>query len=239
MPFRFSLLTRPAVTRSFTAAGVLLALTALAPSASARKFEARRHPRIRAIAHAFVNAALPGLGLMPDTDEAMPEEGKQYELKFVRQGGEAIDVVYRVGDTYIPEALEKLNHFLRDSHNEQVNSFDPRTFDVLHTVLAKVNKAGSVINVLSAYRSQETNDALRAGHTTNAAEHSQHIEAKALDVRVEGVPAARLRDAALSLDAGGVGYYPKSQFVHLDVGPVRQWTYAPHARRARHRHGRA
>lgn len=253
LPLRLSSISRLASVRTFTAIGSVLALGLVSQPASARKFEMRRHPRVRAVAHAFVNAALPGLGLMPiaradgdmpadgasPADAATPVEGKKYELKFARQGGELIDVVYRVGDTYIPEALDKLDHFLRDSHNEQVTKFDPRTFDLLHTVLAKVDKAGSVINVLSAYRSQETNDALRASHTTNAAEHSQHIEAKAVDVRVEGVPAARLRDAALSLDAGGVGFYPKSQFVHVDVGPVRQWTYAPHARKAKHRRRRA
>lgn len=215
-----------------------------APSASARKFEARKHPRIRAVAHAFVNAALPGLGLMPieGADDDAPADGQKYELKFERQGGEMIDVVYRVGDTYIPDALDKLNHFLRDSHNEQVNSFDPRTFDVIHTMLAKVGKATSTISVLSAYRSKETNDALRASGTTNAAEHSQHIEAHAVDMRVEGVAAARLRDAALSLDAGGVGYYPKAQFVHVDIGPVRQWTYSSHhaaSGKHRRRHKRA
>jgi len=190
---------------------------------------------MRAVARAFANVALPGLGLLPIEGDDTPTDGKKYELKFARQGGEMIDVVYRVGDTYIPEALEKLNHFLRDSHNEQVNTFDPRTFDVLHTLLAKVGRTSAVINVLSAYRSKETNDALRASGTTNAAEHSQHIEAKAVDMRVEGVPAARLRDAALSLDAGGVGYYPKGQFIHVDTGPVRKWTYAPHASKRKHR----
>ncbi len=240
MPLRFSSFhTRIVSCHTLAAFGVLVALGMTAPSASARKFEARRHPRIRAMAHAFVNAALPGLGLIPIDGDDAPTEGQKYELKFARQGGEMIDVVYRVGDTYIPDALDKLNHFLRDSHNEQVNSFDPRTFDVLHTVLAKVGKASGVINVLSAYRSQETNDELRASGTTNAAEHSQHIEARAVDMRVEGVSAARLRDAALSLDAGGVGYYPRSQFVHVDIGPVRQWTYAPHAGKHRRRHRRA
>lgn len=242
MPLRFSSLNLGLVSaRTVTAFGVLVALGMTAPSASARKFEARKHPRIRAVAHAFVNATLPGLGLLPiDGDEVTaPSDGQKYELKFARQGGEMIDVVYRVGDTYIPDALDKLNHFLRDSHNEQVNTFDPRTFDVLHTMLAKVGKASGVISVLSAYRSQETNDALRASGTTNAAEHSQHIEAKAVDMRVEGVPAARLRDAALSLDAGGVGYYPKGQFVHVDTGPVRKWTYSPRAGgRHKRRHSR-
>jgi uncharacterized protein YcbK (DUF882 family) len=96
-------------------------------------------------------------------------------------------------------------------------------------MLAKLGKSDGVIDVLSGYRSQETNDELRASGTTNAAEHSQHIVAKAVDLRVDGVPAPVLRDAALSLNAGGVGYYPKSQFVHVDTGPVRQWTYSPHA----------
>jgi uncharacterized protein YcbK (DUF882 family) len=147
--------------------------------------------------------------------------------------GEVLNVVYRIGDTYIPDALSKLNEFLRDSHNEEVSDYDPRTFDVLHTMLAKLGKSNAAVNILSAYRTQETNDMLRESGTTNAALHSQHIEAKALDIRVPGISAPLLRDAALSLDAGGVGYYPKSQFVHVDVGPVRQWTYSPHRHRSR------
>jgi uncharacterized protein YcbK (DUF882 family) len=231
-------LRRPACIRSVSAFCVLAAVVAAAPQASARKFEAKKHPRMRAIAHAFVNAALPGMGLLP-MDEQAKLEGQPYELKFARQGGEAIDVVYRVGDTYIPEALDRLNHFLKDSHNEIVTAYDPRTFDVLHTMLAKIGKSASVIDVLSAYRTKQTNDALRESGGTNAAEHSQHIEATAIDMRVPGVNAATLRDAALSLEAGGVGYYPKAQFVHVDVGPVRQWTYSPHRGAAgRHGHGR-
>jgi uncharacterized protein YcbK (DUF882 family) len=149
-----------------------------------------------------------------------------------------IDVVYRIGDTYIPEALDQLNEFLRDSHNQEVAPYDPRTFDLLHTVLAKVGKTSSVVDILSGYRSQETNDELRMSGATNAAEHSQHILAKAMDIRVAGVSARMLRDAALSLAAGGVGYYPASQFVHLDVGPLRQWTFSPHMRLRRRLRGR-
>lgn len=210
----------------------LLAVTLLAvvvPSASARKSVQQRHPRLHAIAHAFVSVALPEAGLLPEPDEYMSIDGEKYEIKLAHaHTGEMIDVVYRIGDTYIPQALSQLNNFLRDSHNEEISQFDPRTFDVLHTMLAKVGKANGIIDVLSGYRSQETNDALRASGTTNAAEHSQHIQAKAVDLRVEGVPAPVLRDAAKSLEAGGVGYYPASQFVHVDVGPVRQWTYTPH-----------
>jgi uncharacterized protein YcbK (DUF882 family) len=180
---------------------------------------------------------MPEVGFLPDYAELVPsEDGQKYEIRLAHgRTGEMLDVVYRIGDTYIPDALDQLDNFLRDSHNEQINQFDPRTFDVLHTVLAKIGKPNAVIDVLSGYRSQETNDELRASGTTNAAEHSQHIVAKAVDLRVDGVPAPLVRDAALSLNAGGVGYYPKSQFVHLDVGPVRQWTYTPHAA---HRHSR-
>jgi uncharacterized protein YcbK (DUF882 family) len=178
-----------------------------------------------------VDASLPVVGLLPDEDEDLPDEGQKYELKLtMAQTGEMIDVVYRIGDTYIPEALDTLNEFLRDSHNQEVAAYDPRTFDLLHTVLAKVGKTSSVVDILSGYRSQETNDELRASGTTNAAEHSEHILAKAMDIRVAGVSARMLRDAALSLAAGGVGYYPASQFVHLDVGPLRQWTFIPHMR---------
>jgi uncharacterized protein YcbK (DUF882 family) len=125
-----------------------------------------------------MNVALPGVGLLPDEEEEIPTEGEKYELKLVRAyTGEVLSVVYRIGDTYIPDALEKLNDFLRDSHNQEVSVYDPRTFDVLHTMLAKLGKTDSAINILSAYRTQETNDMLRESGTTNAALHSQHIEA--------------------------------------------------------------
>lgn len=216
-----------------------IAVLALAvPTASARKSSSRRHPRLRALAHAFVNAALPNTALLPEEEEYLPVAGLKYELKLAHShSGEAVDVVYRIGDTYIPEALDQLNHFLRDSHNQEVSSYDPRTFDMLHTMLAKLGKSNGVIDILSGYRSKETNDALRESGTTNAAEHSQHIVAKAIDLRVEGVPATLLRDAAKSLDAGGVGYYPASQFVHVDVGPVREWTYSPRHGHGGHGHG--
>lgn len=191
--------------------------------------------------HLLVNVGLPGAGFLPDPDDDtdLPEEGQKYELRLAQRGGEAIDVVYRVGNTYIPEALDKLSNFLHDSHNDEVKSYDPRTFDVLHTMLAKLNRSTSAIEILSGYRTKATNDALRASGTTNAAEHSQHIEGKAIDIRVPGVAASELRDAALSLNAGGVGYYPAGQFVHVDTGPVREWVYAPHKGSRGHHRGRS
>ena len=208
-------------------------------SASARKSAAHPHTRLRAMAHAFVNAALPGEGLLPIDEDDHPTEGQKYEVKLTHaHTNEMIDVVYRIGDVYIPEAIDKLSDFLRDSHNQEINRFDPRTFDVIHTVLAKLGRPDGAVDILSGYRSEETNDMLRESGTTNAAKYSQHIQGRAIDIRVPGVPAALVRDAALSLGAGGVGYYPQSQFVHVDVGPVRQWTFARHASRRHFRRSR-
>lgn len=216
--------------------GALVFLVAVSAGAQSRSAK-RKHPHLHTVRHFLSNVGLPGAGLLPDDDDAdVPEEGQKYELKLAQRGGEVIDVVYRVGNTYVPEALAKLSSFLHDTHNDEVKIYDPRTFDVLHTMLARLGRPGSAIQILSGYRTKETNDALRASGTTNAAEHSQHIEGKAIDLRVEGVPARDLRDAALSLNAGGVGYYPAGQFVHVDTGPVREWTYTAH--KASHKRGR-
>jgi uncharacterized protein YcbK (DUF882 family) len=224
--------------RQVCALTALVVLAAFAPAANARNVERHKHPRLHAIRHMLADVGLPSMGFISDDDDA-PEDGPKYELKLARQSGEIIDVIYRVGNTYIPQALDNLSLFLRDSHNDEVKNYDPRTFDLLHTMLQKVDRSSSVIEILCGYRTKETNDALRESGTTNAAEHSMHIEANALDLRVPGVPAVELRDAALSLEAGGVGYYPKGQFVHVDTGPVRQWTFAPRSRRATHsRHHR-
>lgn len=233
----FSCLGSFGLARTVCALTTLAVLAAAAPTAGARTVERSRHAhRSVALRYLLPDVSLPSVGAVSDE---VPEDGQGYELKLVRQTGESLDVIYRVGDTYIPAALDNLSEFLRDSHNEEVKSYDPRIFDVLHTLLRKVNRSAAAIEVLCGYRTKETNDALRATHTTNAAEHSQHIEAAAVDIRVPGVPAAELRDAALQLGAGGVGYYPKGQFIHVDTGDVRKWTFARrkggHARRHRRR----
>jgi len=217
----------------------LVVLIAVGPAASARAIAHHKHPHLHAGGNKLPSVSLPSVGVISDSDDEVPEDGEKYELKLARQDGENIDVIYRVGDAYIPEALDNLSQFLRDSHNEEVKSYDPRTFDILHTMLRKLNRLSSVIDVLCGYRTKETNDALRESGATNAAEHSEHIEGNALDIRVQGVPAVKLRDAALSLGAGGVGYYPKAQFIHVDTGPVRKWTFAPRRAGRSRRHHRA
>ena len=153
--------------------------------------------------------------------------------------GESLDIVYRVGDEYLPEAVEKLNYFLRDRHTQDVAEYDPKEFDVLHGLLARLRKPNGVIDVVCGYRTPETNADLRQNSPkTGVAEHSQHMEGHAIDLRVPGVSTVALRNAALSLHAGGVGYYPVSQFVHVDVGPVRQWAFGRSPRKPGRRRGR-
>ena len=163
----------------------------------------------------------------------LPDAGKQYKLRLSNlHTGENLDVVYRIGNVYVPEALEKLDYFLRDHNTQDVVRYEPKEFDVLHALLSRLGRSNGFIDVVCGYRTPETNEALRhASARTGVAEHSQHMEGHAIDLRVPGVATARLRNAALSLHAGGVGYYPVSQFVHVDVGPVREWAFGAAAHR--------
>lgn len=183
-------------------------------------------------------------GVLPVAESDLPATGQRYELKLYHlHTGESLDIVYRIGDTYIPSALEELNHFLRDHRTQDVSSYDPSEFDLLHNLLTRLHRPNATIDIVCGYRSPQSNEFLRTlGGTvdpsaTGVAEHSQHVLAKAIDIRVPGVSTRRLDQAALSLKAGGVGYYPVSQFVHVDVGPVRQWSFsgASHSRRHRRR----
>ncbi len=137
--------------------------------------------------------------------------------------GERIALVYAIGADFVPAALGSLNHFLRDHYTGDVGLIDPQLFDLLHRVQLTLGGAGRVFEVISGYRSVVTNATLRLTRGGGVAGHSLHMEGRAIDVRLSGVALADLRDAALSLQRGGVGYYPHEQFVHLDTGRVRRW----------------
>jgi uncharacterized protein YcbK (DUF882 family) len=136
--------------------------------------------------------------------------------------GERIELVYAVGGSFVPEAMGSLNRFLRDHYSGEVGAIDPQLFDLLHVVQRTLG-SGRAYEVISGYRCPSTNDTLRQTRGGGVARHSLHMEGRAVDVRLPGVPLADLRDAALSLRAGGVGFYPREQFVHLDTGRVRSW----------------
>jgi uncharacterized protein YcbK (DUF882 family) len=156
--------------------------------------------------------------------EAIAVEGpRAHRLRLYNtHTGERLDVVYRRGDAYLPDALRKLEHHLRDFRSGDEQPFDPRLFDLLAELAEAAGKPEGEFQVISGYRSPETNEMLRR-RTTGVAKNSLHTKAQAIDVRLPGVKTEKLREVALSLKRGGVGYYARSDFIHVDTGRVRRW----------------
>jgi uncharacterized protein YcbK (DUF882 family) len=136
--------------------------------------------------------------------------------------GDTFNEVFYANGAYVPDALAEAMRVLRDWRNGEEHPMDPRLFDTLHAVSARLD-TNRPFQVISGYRSPHTNAMLHE-RSSGVAEHSQHMLGKAIDVRVEGVELNRVHAAALDVGAGGVGYYPVSNFVHVDVARVRQWT---------------
>jgi uncharacterized protein YcbK (DUF882 family) len=134
--------------------------------------------------------------------------------------GERLQVVYYALGGYLADALVSVNRVLRDFRTGEQHSIDPRLLDTLCALRAACG--GGTFEIISGYRSPQTNAMLRRA-STGVAEGSLHTTGRAIDVRLVGTPTARLRDAAIALGHGGVGYYPGSDFVHLDTGRVRTW----------------
>lgn len=135
--------------------------------------------------------------------------------------GERLAIEYFGAGQYKPEALAALNQLLRDHRTGDVAEIDPRLFDILHDAAVLADREPR-FEVISGYRSPHTN-AMLNGRSDGVARRSLHMEGRAIDVRLVGYRTDRLRDLALGLQHGGVGYYRKSDFVHLDTGRVRTW----------------
>lgn len=135
--------------------------------------------------------------------------------------GEKLTRTYWAHGEYLVEPLADIDHLLRDHRSDQSHPMDPQLLDLLHRLQHKV---GSVkpFEIISGYRSPKSNAMLR-GKSSGVAKKSLHMQGKAIDVRLPGQDLHKLRQAALSLKAGGVGYYPKSNFLHIDTGRVRHW----------------
>ena len=152
-----------------------------------------------------------------------PAAAGTYRLRFHHlHTGERLDVVYRNAVGYDPAALARIDRILRDWRKDDVHAYDPRLMDLLRDLLASLGRPDAEIQVICGYRTPATNESLRLGGH-GVAQQSMHVKAMAIDIRVPGVPLAELRDAALRLGRGGVGYYAASDFVHVDVGRVRRW----------------
>lgn len=150
-------------------------------------------------------------------------EGREYRLNLYHSHtGERLDIVYRRGDSYLPGSIIHLDHFLRDHRTGDVHQFDPHLFDLLHDLGGAIGRPEGIIDIVCGYRSPWSNAFLRRT-SAGVAEHSLHMQGEAIDIRIPGIPTWKLRDVALALHRGGVGYYPKSEFVHVDVGRFRRW----------------
>jgi uncharacterized protein YcbK (DUF882 family) len=134
---------------------------------------------------------------------------------------ESFDDVYWADGNYKPEALKRLDVLLRDHRAKQVCRYDPRLFDLLARVHASV-ESEAPFEVICGYRSRRTN-AMARRRSRGVAKESYHTRGMAIDIRLPDAQLRGISELAKSLQAGGVGYYPRSGFVHLDVGPVRTW----------------
>jgi len=132
-----------------------------------------------------------------------------------------LDIVYYENGEYVESAMDEINRFLKDFRTGDVAEMDPKLLDILYDVR---NELGSdeTFEVISAYRSPKTNQMLRS-NSTGVAKNSQHLLGNAIDVRLRGVPIEKLRDTALEMKRGGVGFYKQSDFVHMDTARVRYW----------------
>ena len=158
-----------------------------------------------------------GLQFTPKASAAAPRTLAFYHT----HTKERLRVTYAENGVRIPKALTQISYFLRDFRTGDVHAIDPMLLDLLYALRARVGGTGTY-EIISAYRSPRTNEMLRS-RSSGVAKRSLHMEGKAIDVRLTGVRTSRLREEALALHLGGVGYYANSDFVHVDTGRVRQW----------------
>jgi uncharacterized protein YcbK (DUF882 family) len=174
-----------------------------------------------------VGAAAAAAALVPAPLFAAPastNRGDRVLSFFHTHTGERLKVAYCCDGEYQPEALQQINHLLRDFRLDEVKPIDPKLLDLLHN-LGGTLETEQPFHVISGYRSPKTNLMLRGrgGSHSGVASKSLHMVGKAIDIRIPGVKLDHVRGAARSLKRGGVGYYPDSNFVHVDTGRVRYW----------------
>jgi uncharacterized protein YcbK (DUF882 family) len=159
----------------------------------------------------------PGLGMAEPLLSAKPRQVDLHNL----HTGESLSAVYWENGAYVPDALTEVNRVLRDYRTGDVHRIEPTLVDLLDRLSARTEVKGP-FQVISGYRSPRTNAMLHE-RSDGVAKHSLHMEGMAIDIRHPDLQLASLHRAALEMSVGGVGYYPESNFVHVDVGPVRRW----------------
>ena len=140
---------------------------------------------------------------------------------FSGRTGESIDVIYWIEGDYIKESVREINHFMRDWRTDGVHQIDLRTIDIM-AASRNLLETGEPYKLLSGYRTPQTNAMLRS-RSRSVARNSLHMEGKAADLRMSSRSVSQVARAASSCNAGGVGRYSRSNFVHVDCGPIRTW----------------
>ncbi|MFS1538173.1 MAG: YcbK family protein [Candidatus Phlomobacter fragariae] len=167
-------------------------------------------------------AIILGFSLLPNHAFAALTTPKAKILRFENlHTGESLKTEFFDGHYYNNSELTRLNHLFRDFRNNKIKTIDPKLFDQIYLLqmLMGINKP---IQLVSGYRSVETNNALRR-KSGGVAKNSYHTHGRAMDFYIKGIELSHIRKAGLKMRAGGVGYYPNSNFVHIDTGPVRRW----------------
>ena len=167
----------------------------------------------------LVLASASGLPMVAKASIATPAERKL--SLYNTHTGESVSRVFWAEGQFVPDALQDINKVLRDHRNNAVAAIDPQLLLLLDQVNEKMGSSNT-LHIISGYRSPQSN-ALLQETTTGVAKHSMHMDGKAIDIRMPGRNLAEVRKAAMSLRGGGVGYYPDSQFVHMDTGRLRSW----------------
>ena len=172
----------------------------------------------------FVKAGvslLLAFGVAPRQARAMAVAPRRLKM-FNTHTAERVDVVYFDGRNLVDGALATVDHVLRDFRTGEVHPMDPGVLDISWSLAQAAGRPAGTFEIISGYRSPATNAMLHE-RSSGVAVHSMHLQGKAIDLRLPGVSTERLRDLAIELRRGGVGFYRASDFVHVDTGRVRRW----------------
>ena len=182
----------------------------------------RTNPR-RRLLHVGFGGVVAAAGLVAAGGARASQADELARLAFVNtHTSESLRVAYREGPRYLTEALARIDRVLRDHRTGEIHPIAPALLDQLDRLATMLGVGKNPYHVISGYRSPRSN-AMLAARSSGVAKKSLHMEGRAIDIRIPGVPLARVHEAALEMKAGGVGFYPKSDFVHLDTGDLRNW----------------